>query len=113
MPGTQSGLCCSAGQSVRGAAPPEPGMVERFFLRNIYTLHQATGPLLLTNTALRDSVLLVLRKSMFCRDVAGRVAAVKGFHAILCHFKVCQYPRWGCLLLPLPERVSRGDSGLV
>ena len=49
---------------------------------------QALVPLLATNASLRDHTMLVLRKSMFSREVDARSVAVEGFVVLLESLKV-------------------------
>ncbi|KAK2170305.1 hypothetical protein LSH36_3g08016 [Paralvinella palmiformis] len=51
-------------------------------------LLKAVRPLLKVSMPLRDSLILVLRKAMFSRQVDARCMAVQGFLMILKHFKV-------------------------
>ena len=51
-------------------------------------LLQAVLPLLKISVTLRDSLMLVLRKAMFSRNLEARKIAVSGFLIVLKHFKV-------------------------
>ena len=51
-------------------------------------LLEATMPLVVISNPLRDALMLVLRKSMFNRDVSARMIAIKGFLLLLGELKV-------------------------
>ena len=51
-------------------------------------IFKAVSPLLLSNSGLRDSVILVLRKAMFSREADAKEVAVEGFSILLSSFKV-------------------------
>lgn len=51
---------------------------------------QALGPISAARADIKDATVLILRKSMFARDVKNRLLAVRGFlYTILCELLQC------------------------
>lgn len=59
-------------------------------------LLRATMPLVVLSNPLRDALMLVLRKSMFSRDLNARLIAIKGFLLLLGVLKVGHFNRPRC-----------------
>ncbi|XP_005381612.1 PREDICTED: Fanconi anemia group I protein [Chinchilla lanigera] len=57
-------------------------------LQTVYGLLKAVQPLLKVSMSMRDSLILVLRKAMFARQLDARKSAVAGFLLLLKNFKV-------------------------
>ncbi|XP_012708751.2 Fanconi anemia group I protein [Fundulus heteroclitus] len=57
-------------------------------LATVQGLLKAVQPLLKVSMSLKDSLILVLRKAMFCSQLDGRKSAVTGFLLLLKNFKV-------------------------
>ncbi|XP_036133936.1 Fanconi anemia group I protein [Molossus molossus] len=57
-------------------------------LQTVQGLLRAVQPLLKVSMSMRDSLILVLRKAMFARQLDARKSAVAGFLLLLKHFKV-------------------------